>query len=82
MVGPCSIRLWTPVRVAESASFSCQEKKLLSRVVRGFLYGIQTHDAFTFAVVPILLAVVALVACWIPARRASLVDPAETLRAE
>jgi ABC-type lipoprotein release transport system permease subunit len=55
---------------------------MISRLVRSFLYSVQPHDALTFAAVPILLAAVALLACWIPARRASLVDPAETLRAE
>lgn len=55
---------------------------IVSKLVRSFLYGIQPHDALTFVTVPIVLAAVALVACWIPARRASLVDPAETLRTE
>ncbi len=55
---------------------------IISKLVRSFLYGIQPHDAPTFVTVPIVLAAVALAACWIPARRASLVDPAETLRTE
>jgi len=55
---------------------------IISKLVRSFLYGIQPHDAPTFTTVPIVLAAVALAACWIPARRASLVDPAETLRTE
>ena len=55
---------------------------MVSRVVRSFLYGVEPHDAFTFAVVPVVLAAVSLAACWIPARRAAMVDPAETLRAE
>jgi len=55
---------------------------MVSRVVQSFLYGVQPHDTFTFAVVPVALALVSLLACWIPARRASMVDPARTLRAE
>jgi len=55
---------------------------MVSRLVRSFLYGVEPHDATTFAVIPVVLAVVALAACWIPARRAALVDPAKTLRAE
>lgn len=47
-----------------------------------FLYGIAPHDALTFAVVPPLVVVVAIAACWIPARRAATVNPMETLRAE
>jgi ABC-type antimicrobial peptide transport system permease subunit len=47
-----------------------------------FLYGIAPHDIMTFTVVPLFLAVVALVACWIPARRATRVDPQSALRYE
>jgi ABC-type antimicrobial peptide transport system permease subunit len=55
---------------------------MASRVVRSFLYGVEPHDTTTFAVVPVALAAVAMLACWVPARRAARVDPAETLRAE
>ncbi len=47
-----------------------------------FLYGIAPHDIMTFTVVPLFLAVVALVACWIPARRATRIDPQSALRYE
>jgi putative ABC transport system permease protein len=40
-----------------------------------FLYGVRPADALTFIVVAILLALVALAACYIPARRATRVDP-------
>jgi predicted permease len=49
---------------------------------RSFLYGIAPHDIMTFTVVPLFLGVVALVACWIPARRATKVDPQSALRYE
>lgn len=55
---------------------------MLSKLASTFLYGIQPHDVFTFAVVPPFLIAVALVACWIPARRAASVDPMKALRAE
>jgi len=55
---------------------------MLARVAASFLYGIQPHDALTFAVVPPFLAVIALVACWIPARRAASIDPMRALRTE
>jgi predicted permease len=55
---------------------------MLSRLAASFLYGIQPHDAFTFAVVPPTLLLIALVACWIPARRAASVDPMQALKTE
>ncbi len=53
---------------------------MLAKMAASFLYGIQPHDAVTFAVVPPLLAAIALAACWIPARRAASVDPMRALR--
>jgi predicted permease len=47
-----------------------------------FLYGVRPHDLATFLTVPLLLLGIALVACWIPARRASRVDPQTALRYE
>lgn len=55
---------------------------MLSKLASSFLYGIQPHDAFTFAIVPPLLVLIALAACWIPARRAASVDPMQALRTE
>ncbi|MDA0329231.1 MAG: ADOP family duplicated permease [Gemmatimonadetes bacterium] len=48
----------------------------------GFLYGIGPNDIVTFVTIPVLLSGVALVAAWVPARRASLVDPVRALRSE
>jgi ABC-type antimicrobial peptide transport system permease subunit len=55
---------------------------MLAKMASSFLYGIQPHDALTFALVPPLLAVIALVACYIPARRAASIDPMKALRTE
>lgn len=53
-----------------------------TQFLRSLLYGISATDPLTFAAVALLLIATALVACWIPARRASRVDPIVALRAE
>jgi putative ABC transport system permease protein len=53
-----------------------------SRALKGALYGVAPVDAVTFAAVPVILLAVCAVACALPARRATRVDPAVALRAE
>ena len=50
------------------------------RAASGLLYGVSPHDPATFGGVVAFLFVVALMACWVPARRAAHVDPTESLR--
>jgi predicted permease len=54
----------------------------LTRFMAPLLYGVGTHDPVTFVIVPAVLLIVALSASWIPAVRASHVDPIEVLRQE
>jgi putative ABC transport system permease protein len=54
----------------------------LTRVLRSLLYGVRPTDPITLACVALLLVAVALIACWVPARRAMTLDPMEALRHE
>jgi ABC-type antimicrobial peptide transport system permease subunit len=54
----------------------------LTQFISAFLFGVESHDPLTFGGVPLLLGLVALAAIWIPARRASRVEPLKALRYE
>ena len=55
---------------------------VLSRVLKSFLFGVAPTDPLTLTGVGAVFAVVAMLACWAPTRRAGKVDPAEALRYE
>ena len=54
----------------------------VSRIMKGLLYNVSPADPMTYLLVPIFLTVVALLACWLPAHRATQVDPLIALRNE
>jgi ABC-type antimicrobial peptide transport system permease subunit len=54
----------------------------LTRMMKSWLFGVSPTDPLTFAAAALLLTIVALLSCWIPARRATKVDPITALRFE
>lgn len=55
---------------------------MLSQVLRSFLFEVQPNDPVTLLLVGLLFVAVALLACWVPVRRAERIDPVEALRYE
>ena len=54
----------------------------ITRLMGALLYGVDTHDPLTFAIGAMVLALAAVVASWLPARRAAVMDPVRALRSE
>jgi len=54
----------------------------VTRVLQRFLFGVTPTDPIAFTVVTLLLIAVGLMAAWLPARRATRIDPCAALRAE
>jgi hypothetical protein len=67
---------------AIGASIGLAASRLLSRTLDGLLFGVTSSDTVTLVAMPLVLAVVAAVAGYFPARRASRIDPSIALRAD
>jgi predicted permease len=77
------LMLWRGVRLAIIGAIAgLAGAAALTRLLGSLLFGVSATDSVTFAGVPLILVAVALVACWIPARRAMRIDPIEAIRAE
>ena len=55
---------------------------MLTRFMQSLLFGVEATDPITFTIIPVMLVAVSLVACYLPARRATRIDPVVCLRSE
>ena len=65
-----------------SAKKYLQSPRVSGKLLRQFLFEVSPLDPLTFCAVPLLMMFLALLAAWVPARRAASIDPMKALRAE
>jgi ABC-type antimicrobial peptide transport system permease subunit len=68
------------VLTATGAAIGLAVAVAMTRLMSNLLFGVSASDPLTFAIVPVLLGIVALAACFIPANRATRVAPIDALR--
>jgi len=74
---------WTGLRlIAAGLAIGLLGTFLVSRVVSSQLWGVSAHDPLTLSLVVAVLMVCGLTACWVPALRATRVEPVRALRLE
>jgi putative ABC transport system permease protein len=83
---PQLVKRWISLHVVRRVALGCVlgliGSLLTVKLVRGLLYGVSPTDPLVLGATCALLLIVALLAAWIPARRAAAIDPMQTLRAE
>lgn len=78
-----SMVLWdSAVMILAGLAAGIPSAVALSRLTASLLFGVKPHDAWSFTVAAVLMTAAGAVAAWLPARRASRVDPMVTLRSE
>jgi putative ABC transport system permease protein len=83
---PNGVKRWMTAQIIRRVALGCgigiAAYLLSARVIRDLLYGVSATDPIMLGATCALLILVALLATWIPARRAASIDPMQTLRAE